>query len=442
MKKIQLLSVSNVIGIEEIEVQPGHVTVIKGKNGLGKSSILKSIQAAFQSRGMEGKLVHGDAEQGEVRLILDDGTKIERKIKQDGTTTVNITNADGDRKAKPQTILDELVGSGLNFNPVDFLKLSGKERRDLLLRAVNITVTNDDLMKWFGEVLPVDTSKPGIEVLENCQRYLYEQRKTANAVVKEREQRVNALASQVPAGFDISKWDGIDVSSLSVEIAAAGRILEERNNIEKASTALSNKVEILKSKKEQIKQRIADLENELNEVENELSSTETELVSTFEQFVEIEVPDIEAAQKTLKEYTQAQAIIATIDAGKAAKSELDAARVEAENRNKQLEVARNVSKTLLSQSNVPIDGLSITEDDILLNGIPVDNLSTSEQVRLALDIVRAQPSQLGIILVDCIESLDSESLAEFLAQAEADKDHDYIVTMVSDETELTVSNFD
>jgi len=42
--KITRLYISNVLGVEELEIAPGNITTISGKNGAGKSSTLKAVQ--------------------------------------------------------------------------------------------------------------------------------------------------------------------------------------------------------------------------------------------------------------------------------------------------------------------------------------------------------------------------------------------------------------
>ena len=68
-------------------------------------------------------------------------------------------------------------------------------------------------------------------------------------------------------------------------------------------------------------------------------------------------------------------------------------------------------------------------DDILINGVSIDNLSSSEQLKFGLQIVRALNGDFKVICVDGIESLDAESFEFFLKEIEDDS-YQYFVTRV------------
>jgi len=121
VKTIQHLKITNLWGIREFSLEPGAMTVIAGGNGTGKTSVLRSIQAAFE--GFDGVCVRQGSERGEV--LIDLGDIVITRTQTQGGKYLKVTDAKGDTLAKPQTVLNGLMGAsaghGLRFNPVQFL---------------------------------------------------------------------------------------------------------------------------------------------------------------------------------------------------------------------------------------------------------------------------------------------------------------------------------
>jgi len=86
-----------------------------------------------------------------------------------------------------------------------------------------------------------------------------------------------------------------------------------------------------------------------------------------------------------------------------------------------VETARRKPAELLQQIEMPIKGLGINAQmQITIDGLPITNLSTSRQIKLALDIARATAGPLRVICIDRFESLDQDQQAAFLKEIEDD----------------------
>jgi energy-coupling factor transporter ATP-binding protein EcfA2 len=72
--KVAGINVHDVLGIREFKLEPGRVTIISGRNGSAKTSLLSSVQAAL-GRGSLAKLARVDPDGKEtapsVVLVLD-----------------------------------------------------------------------------------------------------------------------------------------------------------------------------------------------------------------------------------------------------------------------------------------------------------------------------------------------------------------------------------
>jgi disulfide oxidoreductase YuzD len=84
---------------------------------------------------------------------------------------------------------------------------------------------------------------------------------------------------------------------------------------------------------------------------------------------------------------------------------------------------KDIPQALSAEAKVPIDDLRFAGDAVYIGEKNMDNLSTSEQVGIALQIVRKmnEKSELKIICLDWAESLDDDTLKEFERQIQSDE---------------------
>ena len=104
------------------------------------------------------------------------------------------------------------------------------------------------------------------------------------------------------------------------------------------------------------------------------------------------------------------------------KAETDAAdyRRQYETLTGQIEHLRQEREQLLESSPLPLPGLSVEKGLLTYQGQQWDNLSGSDQLKVATAIVRAVKPQCGFVLVDKLEQMDLDTMQEFSAWAESE----------------------
>ena len=102
MKAVKI-SIKNFMGIDNLEFAPGKVTLISGRNGEGKSSVIEAIKKTFKAKS-DVKLIHNGSDKAEILLEFDDNSSLYRTIKSDKTTLEASKGGLGINK--PQTWLD------------------------------------------------------------------------------------------------------------------------------------------------------------------------------------------------------------------------------------------------------------------------------------------------------------------------------------------------
>lgn len=88
-------------------------------------------------------------------------------------------------------------------------------------------------------------------------------------------------------------------------------------------------------------------------------------------------------------------------------------------------------KGLIAQADLPVAGLSVDADKILIEGVPLHQLGTSDQIRVGVLIASALNPHSGFVLVDGAESMGSED-RKALAEAAHDLGLQLIMTYVDE----------
>ena len=78
-----------------------------------------------------------------------------------------------------------------------------------------------------------------------------------------------------------------------------------------------------------------------------------------------------------------------------------------------IEEVRKKRLDLLNGASLPLPGLSVEDKELTYNGFKWDNMSGSEQLKVATAIVRKLNPDCGFVLMDKLEQMDLDTLNEF-----------------------------
>lgn len=430
MAHIVKLDIRNFLGIERLELSDiGQVTVIEGPNRQGKTSVPKAVEAAFASGGKSPELIRLGEDKAEILLELDGDVLVRRTITEASGSTARVTKrVDEETEAtisKPQAYLAALYGDRMRFEPLAFVDLPADKQRDLLMGLMPIEVTREQLAAELGEeFLGVDFRQHGLQVVADVERLLYDRRKEANGVAKERADRAKALQGGVPEGFDEGQWRAADVSALQKQIGDAAALDERKLQAERRLIDL--------------RQRAGAIEEKIAELEAELERVSLDACAAEQEWEAVDVPDVSDAERMLTEYTDAQATLRRIDDAAQAQAAWAEAQAAAAKLDQQLGLARALPEKLLAEADVPIQGLAFTADGVTLNGVSVEHLSDSEKLELGVRIACALAGGLKLVCVDGAEKLDRERWNQLMRLAD-ETDVQFFITRVTDAATMTVT---
>jgi len=452
MPRIVQLEITNVLGIKHLELTDlQQVTVVSGSNRQGKTSVPEAIIAAFTSGGKCPDLIHNGEEGAEILVKLDDDVTVRRTITEASGSVARVTKrVDADTEAiisKPQAYLAGLYGDPMRFRPLDFSDLPAAKQRELLMGLMPIEVTREELIEWFAsqraeenaedgaeaeaaeadeeQWLGIDFKQHGLQVVSDTIDLIYDRRKAANTVLKERKDRAAAMAVTPPDGFDEAAARAADVSALQQEIKDAGEVAERKRHAQATLAEAVSRIAALDVK-------IAELQASRSDIAAQIEKARTTLVACT-------VPDVTDAEEHLAKYTTNQATIAKLDDASAADVLAAEAQADADALAAQLEAARALPEKLLAAADVPFEGLALTSDGATLNGVPIERLSESEKLELGVRIACALAGELKLVCIDGAEKLDPARWSEMLQIMAGYPDVQFWVTKVTDEPELTVT---
>lgn len=319
---------------------------------------------------------------------------------------------------------------------------------------------------------------------------LYDKRALANKEVALYKDEIVSLENTMPDNYSVEKWQNLSLKDIQAKINEANKtnnfIVEAKNLIENADIRVENikntyeikRAEMLsvldakvnsieteyKNKQCQLSEEIEALQKKIDELKNQKNSLHAQLEIEIKHLLDIsnkenedsktqeskEINEImsrvEKAKKYLEETNaidieplnaefdeveKMRSYIPLAEKIEVLKETLDQKKKEAECLDKFVEIARSKPKELLEKVKLPIPNLGFSEEgNLTINGLPIKNLSTSEQLKVALDIARVTAGDLNIICVDKLESLDQDVQNQFYEQIDGDG-YQYIVTSVT-----------
>lgn len=403
MAKINKLEIENVKRVKAVKIEPAAngLTVIGGNNGQGKTSVLDSIAWALggnkfkpSAAAREGSMIPPF-----LHIVMDNGLIVERKGKN---SDLKVIDPDGNKAG--QNLLDTFVEE-LALNLPKFMNSSNKEKANTLLQIIGV-----------GEQLVA---------LEKEEQDTYNRRHAIGQIADQKEKFAKEQDYYPEAPKDL-----VSASELIKEqqeiLAKNGENQKKRQNlvsIQKMHDAAVDKVERLK--------------RELSEAETELVKAISDLVTankSVENLVDESTAELEKSIQDIDDINRK--VRANLDKEKAEEDAREY-RTQYDSLSTELKNVRQKKKDLLLNADLPLPGLSVEDGDLTYNGFKWDNMSGSDQLKVATAIVRKLNPQCGFVLLDKLEQMDQESLKEFGNWLEAE-DLQAIATRVSTGEECSI----
>lgn len=452
----QKITIKNVLGLESLEINPGTVTVISGENASGKTSCLEAIRAALNG-AHDATLLKQGAEKGEIVLVLEDGTEIQKRITPD-KSSLKVIHPELGKISKPASYLKKLADS-LSLNPIQFLTAAKKDRVNQLLQAIPMEVTADQIKFVPVEAVNgISLDAHALEVLGRIGKNIYDLRTGINRAAKEKRATASQMEETLPEDApEGQNWqealdEALDKNSVlqrgtsaqineikslfikrrdelegrfnqhkgQVEVEASKRIddlrAEFEREVEKVRADSAIEIEASRQKNaDAIKAARQEQDKDLSELEKEYRPKEAELKEKIGQ-----------AKAMVEQHARAESTREFIRDLNEQSGKLESQSAKFTKSLEQLEMLKS---SLLEK--LPIKGLSVQEGDIFMDGIPWERVNESKRIRLAIEIAKLRAGSLGLVAVDGLERLDPKTFEAFKKEAAKTK-LQFVISRVTD----------
>lgn len=399
MSKILRLESENVKRISVVEITPeGELVIIGGHNGAGKSSVIDSIEWAL---GGKAAIEDMPIRRGEThaRTIIETTDYIVQRtytLQEDGSfnTYLKVTTTEGGTLTNPQQVLDGLIGN-LSFDPLAFVGLKPKEQRVSLVKLAGLD---------FGR-------------LDAARTEAQEHRRVTRAEIKQLEGEL--------AGIPVDP----DAPEQPVKIA---ELMDELNRRQQINRDRIKKQSILSQAQELVKRR----ERELREAKENLAAA-TAVLTTYEAS---ELPEEADEQEIGSQIAKADEVNGKVRSNQRAKEicgYITKKNDSVDLSNQRLEQIEADVANAIKGAHFPIDGLAVGDAGITIGGVPFEQCSTAEQIKLSVGIGIAMNPGLRVLLVRQGSLLDENSL-ELVRTIAAEHDAQVWMERVSTGDEVSV----
>lgn len=384
--KIAKLELENVKRVKAVEIEPAAngLTVIGGKNGQGKTSVLDAIAWTLGGEKYRPSSPQRDGSvlMPKLHIVLDNGIVVDREGKN---SALKVTDPSGKRAG--QQLLDSFIEK-LALDLPKFLSQSSKEKASTLLKVIGM----DEEIKR----------------LDNEENAAYNRRHAIGQIADQKVKYADEMQD-----FPGVPMEPVSVSELIEQQQAI--LLKNAENQKKRERVKELEVDLkLNAEKASgIQSKIADLMAELEEVKIKGKSIVEDLTvaaKTAEELQDESTAELEESIRQIDDLNMK--IRANLDKEKALQ-EAREIRAQYDELTNEINGIRQKRIDLLNSANLPLQDLSVENGELIYKGKGWDCMSSSEQMMVSVAIIRALNPNCGFVLLDKMEQMDQDTLKEF-----------------------------
>lgn len=377
--KIAALEAENVKRIKAVALTPSPtgLTIVGGNNNQGKTSVLDALAWALGGEKFRptAAVRDGALAPPHLKVILSNGVVVERKGKNSSLT---VTDPTGQRSG--QQLLNAFV-EPLALDLPRFMQASDKDKADTLLNIIGV---GDALTGLDREI-----------------KALYDRRTVIGQIGTQKRHAAEELTEYPDAPSE-------PVSAIELIQQQQEILLHNADNQRKRM-----KLAQLEEQEKQLGRRVQELSQELEMVEHQLTAVQQDVQDATKTVAQLQDESTAELEQSIRNVEEINRQVSANLAKSKAQDEAERYAQEYTALTEQIKAKRTARMDLLNGADLPLTGLGVEDGSLTYNGKHWQDMSGSDQLRVATAIVRRLNPDCGFVLLDKLEQMDLATLAEF-----------------------------
>ena len=446
IKKLELL---NFQVIEQFSADfTGAVYFVTGDNELGKSTLLKAIGALLT--GERDDVLRNGASKGFAKMVVgDDGEEFDVSLsftENNPRGTLTIKQKSTGMQTNNVSMLQRIFGYQ-DFDAVEFSRWSetadGRRKQIAVVKSLLPPAVRERIEAIDVEVAGLKTERTGV-----------------NRDVKTFDALVAALFGKMEPG-DVEKYaTPIDVTALMEQQRTNAALIEKAKTVRamlaqraeqlaEIPARLEVAADSLKQAKEMAAKMIADAEKTYNETVALINAEKADFESrkaNAEQWLakyEQNNPEKTNVAELLAKADAHNKKYSLVEQYKEKKNQFDAVTKKAQEMDARIDALAKERAELISNAELPIEGLTFTDDGLELNGVPFipGRVSDSQIMEIAAKLIIASNPTVKVFRIARGESLGAKRLATIIDIAKRNGFQGFIEQVQRGQTEMLVEEY-
>lgn len=398
----------------------GKSVLFMGPNGSGKSTLVQVMTGTLNSKNLPTEPVMAGEERAKISHTIAGNIGGEHReyiidvyfTQNDQKGRVVVTNEKGETMKSPATIIKNVIGN-VSFDVTKWLN-DDKPKKLETLKALT------------GKGVEIDVANMAIKDLKT-------KRKNKSDRADELE---GALKNHEFTQEEIEKYSTpVDMNAIQQEMAIASKNVAAWDETKRQVDAFRVKIDASKRNISKAEEEIARL-HELLEKQNQIVADEKTAIAKMEQNITLgdewlkntPRPEMSVVNEKMSEAIKHNEKHSRLGILGQQQKEMVALKAEVEQIKIDIERKVNERNAIISSSQLSIPGISFTDEDIFIDGLPLEEgqINTARLFDIGVDIAIALNPTLKVIFLHDGSLFDKNHLASIVKKIE---DHGYMAVV-------------
>lgn len=387
------LSIDQFLGIRVLRLEVGdhRLVEISGKNGAGKSSVLKGISAVLAGI-FPPEAIRFGSKKSKVCLtlgnqVVPDGSpevayRCELTITPSGAR-LDVTDAQNQPIKNPRAWLRERFAAQ-GCDPLAFSMMPPREQVEILKRVTG-------LAEKFSEI--------------------QHRKENALANLRDAKRAIQTAEDHVRSNPDVPGPDEeISIGELASRLSAATAKNAENAERRRRFGEYASRLAGMEREIADIEAQIQALERRRDELRNKHHEGCLWLDREKQAIESLRDEDTVSIQESIRDIERHNDAARRRKAHRAALMALRAAQVAEARAAQEVEDLDRKRAAVLASASLPVDGLEFDEEGVRLNGVPIRQANTAAQIRCGVALALAEGRPIRVLMTEFGSMLDADGI--------------------------------